>query len=83
MIKICDWLKANELSPNTLKTALMLLRTTTNIRKLEGLLAIRIDDDLIRRVYKSEYLGLLVDDKLSWNEHVASIFLLRLDETLE
>ena len=34
LIKICDWLKANKLSLNALKTELMLLGTTRNITKL-------------------------------------------------
>ena len=42
LIKICDWLKANKFSLNALKTELMLLGTTTNIRKLGSLLAIMI-----------------------------------------
>ena len=73
MIKICDWLKANKLSLSAIKTELMLLGTTRNIRKLDSLLAIRIDSHLIRRVYKSRYLGLIVDDKLSRTEHIAYI----------
>ena len=73
LIKICDWLKANKLSLNALKTELMLLGTTRNIRKLGSLLAIRIDSHLIRRVYQSRYLRLIVDDKLSWTEHMAYI----------
>ena len=73
LIKICDWLKADKLSRNALKTELMLLGTTRNIRKLGSLLAVRIDSHLIRRVYKSRYLGLIADDKLSWTEHIAYI----------
>ena len=73
LIKICDWLKANKLSLNALKTELMLLGTTRNIRKLGSLLAIRIDSHLIRRVYQSRYLRHIVDDKLSWTEHMAYI----------
>ena len=53
LIKICDWLKANKFSLNALKTELMLLGTTRNIRKLGSLIAIRINSHLIRRVYKS------------------------------
>ena len=56
LIKICDWLKANKLSLNVLKTELMLFGTTKNIRKLGSLLAIRIDSHLIRRAYKCRYL---------------------------
>ena len=41
MIKICDWLGANKLSLNVLKTELMLLGTIRNIRKLGSLLAKR------------------------------------------
>ena len=73
LIKMCDWLKANKLSLNALKTELMLLGTTRNIRKIGSLLAIRICSHLIRRVYKSRYLGFVVDDKLSWTEHMAYI----------
>ena len=73
LIKICDWLKAKKLSLNALKTELMLLGTTRNIRKLGNLLAIRIDSHLLRRIYKSRYLRLIVDDKLSWTEHRAYI----------
>ena len=65
LIKIRDWLKANKLNLNAPKTELILLETTRNIRKLGSLLAIRIYSHLIRRVYKSRYLGLIVDDKLS------------------
>ena len=71
LIKVCDWLKVNKLSLNALKAEFMLLcLTTRNIRKLGSLLAIRSDSHLIRRVYN---LGLIADDKLSWNEHITYI----------
>ena len=73
LIKICDWLKADKLSLNPLKTELMLLGTARNIRNLGSLLAIRIDSHLLRRVYKSRYLVLTADDKLPWTEHIAYI----------
>ena len=73
MIKICDWLRANKLSLNTLKTEFMLIGTSRNTSKIGDLLAIRINGDLIRRVYQSKYLGLIIDDKLSWKEHISYI----------
>ena len=57
LIKICDWLKANKLSLNALKTELMFLGSTRT-------LAIRTDSHLIRRVYKSRYLRLLMTSYL-------------------
>ena len=73
MIKICDWLRANKLSLNTLKTEFMLIGTSRNTSTIGDLLAIRINGDLIRRVYQSKYLGLIIDDKLSWKEHISYI----------
>ena len=48
LIKICDWHKGDKLSLNALKTELMLLGMTRNIRKIGSLLAIRTDSHLIR-----------------------------------
>ena len=58
LIKICDWLKANKLSLNALKTELMLLGTTRNIRKLGSPLAIGIDSHLVRRVHKYSWFAM-------------------------
>ena len=35
-----------------------------------NLLAIRIDDHLIKRVHKTKYLGIIVDNNLTWNEQI-------------
>ena len=49
-IKICEWLKANKLSRNFLKTEFMLIGSTRKYGELNGLLALRVVDSLIRRV---------------------------------
>ena len=69
LIKISDWLKANRLNLNTLKTEFMLIGTNWNLSKIGDLLALRI----IKRVHKMKYLGLVIDDKLSWKEHIGYI----------
>ena len=48
----------------------MLIGTTQALSKIGNLLAVRVNGQLIRRVYKSKHLGLIVDDKLSWKDHI-------------
>ena len=48
----------------------MLIGTTQALSKIGNLLAVRVNGQLIRRVYKSKYLGLIADDKLSWKDHI-------------
>ena len=73
LIKISDWLKANRLNLNILKTEFMLIGTNWNLSKIGDLLALRISNHLIKRVHKAKYLGLVIDDKLSWKEHIRYI----------
>ena len=48
LMKICDWLKANKLSLNAIKTEFMVIGTSHNTIRFGNLLAIRIDDHLIK-----------------------------------
>ena len=51
----------------------MLIGTSHNTIRFGNLLAIRIDDHLIKRVHKTKYLGIIVDDSLTWNEQIGFI----------
>ena len=48
----------------------MLTGTAQALSRNGNLLAVRVSGELIRRVYKSKYLGLIVDDKSSWKDHI-------------
>ena len=48
LISICDWLKANKLSLNAIKTEFMLIGSAYNNRKFANLPAIRLDNTLIK-----------------------------------
>ena len=73
LLSVCDWLKASKLSLNTIKTELMFIGTTQNIRKINNLIAVRVDGKLIKRAKKVKYLGLVIGDNMKWDEHVAYI----------
>ena len=73
MLSVCDWLKANKLSLNTIKTELMFIGTTQNITKINNLIAVRVDNKIIKRAKKVKYLGLVIDENRKWDEHVAYI----------
>ena len=53
-----------------IKTEFMIIGSTQNVLKFDDLIAIRIDDQLIKRVAHVKYLGIIVDDRLTWKEHV-------------
>ena len=75
MRSLMDWLRTNRLNLNKLKTEFMLSRTSANILKIGELLAIRIDGHTIKRVRKPEYLGIIIDEKLTWEHHIDYISL--------
>ena len=51
----------------------MLIGNNWNLSKIGGLFALRINSGPIRRVHKAKYLGLVINDKLSWKEHIGYI----------
>ena len=73
--KVCKWLKINKLSLNTVKTEFMLIGTSQRLNQLDQNpestpYAIVIDQKEVRRVKCVKYLGMIVDDKLTWSQHV-------------
>ena len=68
--KICDWLIANKLSLNILKTEYMIIGTEQSLIQLGSIPKIKIKDCYLRRVEKTKALGLIIDDNLRWNHHI-------------
>ena len=60
------WLKSNKLSLNIKKTHFMVFHR----KKIDGDIKIKIDDEEIDRVYKTKFLGVMIDHKITWKEHV-------------
>ena len=76
--KVCKWLRNNKLSLNTIKTAreFMVIGTMQRLNQLDSSpestrYAIVADDcQKVKRVKIVKYLGMMVDDKLVWDQHV-------------
>ena len=61
------WFKANQLSLNMTKTVLMTFWDERNIR-------VEVDSVLIPRVTCTKFLRVNLDNKLTWNTHVETVY---------
>ena len=73
--KICDWLRHNNLSLNAIKTEFMIIGSHHRVGRLDSTpestpYIVQVGDMMIKRVTKVKYPGLVVDENLSWDEHV-------------
>ena len=70
-----NWLLANQLSLNVLKTEYMYFASHYNLSNL-GIFAIdplKIGDQPITKVQSTKSLGVVFDQRLVWEEHVDSL----------
>ena len=64
---LIDWFRANKLSLNVSKTNYIVFRNRENSSEEKH--SLKIGDMLINEVKSTKFLGLIVDNKLSWKEH--------------
>ena len=64
------WLQANRLSLNVLKSEYMLIGSKVRINKLTSDPKIVIGGHRLKRVVVTKSMGLMIDENLSWEEHV-------------
>ena len=69
--KLSGWLQSNKLSLNVKKTHYMIFTPPRN--KINHTVDIKIDNSLIEKVDHTKFLGVIVDSKLSWKQHVVYI----------
>ena len=68
--KVSQWMIANKLTLNVTKTQYMVISTRRNILPRDNLF---INREQIERVYSTKFLGVIIDEKLNWCEHIKSI----------
>ncbi|KAE8747081.1 hypothetical protein FOCC_FOCC006219 [Frankliniella occidentalis] len=65
------WLKKNQLFMNYKKTTYMIFNKPSKINSTE--LRLEINNEEISRVKNATFLGLIIDETLSWDKHINSI----------
>ena len=75
---VCEWLRHNNLSLNAIITEFMIIGSYQRVERLDSTpestpYMIQVGDMMIKRVTKVKYLGLVVDENLSWDDHVEYI----------
>ena len=72
--KIDYWLRKNKLSLNYVKTNYMIINKQPRT-KVDCEFNLHINDYTISRVNKVKYLGVLLDDDLTWSSHISHLSL--------
>ena len=67
--EIVTWLKVNKLTLNVDKTQCMLFTR----KKCNTKLSIKIENSFITQVTKTKFLGIIIDEKLNWKDHILYI----------
>ena len=70
LVQISLWLKGNKLSLNIKKTHYMVF-TRSKIRNIQ--LATNIDGESLDEVRITKFLGVVIDNKLNWKDHIMHI----------
>ena len=64
---VIDWLRQNKLSLNVAKCKFMFLGNSKQLGKISEIGDHNVGEDEIKRARKTKYLGLTIDETLSWN----------------
>ena len=67
---ISEWLKTNKLSLNVDKTHFMVF---SGKKKISYAISIMIDGKHIERVAHTKFLGVIIDENLTWKLHICSV----------
>lgn len=68
---LTEWLKFNLLTVNASKTSYMILAAKN--KQIPTFTPLTINNEIIKRSSAEKYLGLWIDDKLTWNLHINHI----------
>ncbi|RUA05612.1 MAG: hypothetical protein DSY43_04240 [Gammaproteobacteria bacterium] len=70
---LCGWLQANRLSLNVIKSEYMIIASRQRLANLSRDPIIKIGDCHLKRVKSTKTLGMIIDESLTWNDHISHI----------
>ena len=73
LLEVNNWVKANKLSVNASKTNYMILGTQNATCKYADNVKIALDGMILDRVNKTKFLGLVIDENLTWKYQIDAI----------
>ena len=77
LLRLQDWLHANKLSLNVVKTQSIIIGSGPNIRKIESQPdappSFSIGDQDIEMITNTRYVGVQIDSNLNWDKHIDTI----------
>ena len=71
--KINEWLKINFLSLNASKTKYMIFHNRQKNVKEYDRLQLKLNSVVLERTKKFNFLGIIINEMLSWNDHIAHV----------
>ena len=71
LIKVSKWLQVNKLTLNIKKTQVILFNAKN--KKIKEPLKLKINGENIKQVNFTKFLGIIIDSKLTWKQHIAHI----------
>ena len=69
-VPVSDWMSSNKLSLNTSKTEYMIVGLHKILKQIDSDPLIALGDFPIQRVKVTKSLGVMVDEALTWSDHV-------------
>lgn len=66
--QVCDWLKLNQLTLNIKKSQFMLIGSNSRLRRIDSIV-ISADGKQLKEAQCFPYLGLIINQNLTWEHH--------------
>ena len=71
--KLNNWLKLSHLTLSTSKSKFMIIGSSQRLNKIDSI-SFKIDNMDLDEVSSFKYLGIIINDRLTWQDHVDQMF---------